>query len=212
MKNFPRILLHNDETASLAHRLREAFSEVEVTECNSYRALPEAISSFRPAVVYTVRFAGTPGYPRDALFAEGGPKWVATGGAGTDHLSTWDVSRTTVTNSAGVAADMMAEYVFGTFLQFTLGMPELQVDKAASVWRARTLVPLKGKTLLIVGLGHTGRAVARRARAFGMTVLGTRARPAPMEGVDEVHPAYGLDDLLPRADFIAVSTPLTEGT
>ena len=72
----------------------------------------------------------------------------------------------------------------------------------------RLLSPLAGKTLLIVGLGHTGRAVAKRAKAFDMTVVGTRARPQPMDYVDEVHAASDLPELLPRADFIAVSTPL----
>ncbi len=41
-----------------------------------------------------------------------------------------------------------------------------------------------------------------------MTVIGTRARPQPMDLVDKVHAASDLPDLLPRADFIAVSTPL----
>ena len=45
-----------------------------------------------------------------------------------------------------------------------------------------------------------------------MTVLGTRARPQRMDHVDEVHAASDLPDLLPRADFIAVSTPLIPPT
>ena len=117
-----------------------------------------------------------------------------------------------MTNAAGVAAGMMAEYIFGGFLHFTLDVPGLQKDKAARVWNARTVRPLAGKTLLIVGLGHTGRAAAALASAFGMNVLGTRARPEPMEHVDEVHAAGDLPTLLPRADFIAVSTPLTPAT
>jgi phosphoglycerate dehydrogenase-like enzyme len=66
--------------------------------------------------------------------------------------------------------------------------------------------------LLVVGLGHTGQAIAARAKAFGMTVLGTRARPQPMENVDEVAGPDGLVALASRADFIAVCTPLTADT
>ena len=72
--------------------------------------------------------------------------------------------------------------------------------------------PLAGKSLLIVGLGNTGQALAARAKAFGMKVLGTRACPEPMLHVDEVHPAEDLKKLMPNADFIAVSTPLTPAT
>ena len=107
---------------------------------------------------------------------------------------------------------MMAEYVFGGFLHFTLDIPGLQTDKAARVWNARTVTPLAGTTLLIVGLGHTGRAVAARAKAFGMEVLGTRARRQAMDHIDEVHAADELPTLLPRADFIVISTPLIPAT
>ena len=207
-----RVLLHNDETAGLARILATRFPETRIAECNSYAALPEAMAQHRPDVVYTVRFAGTPGFPHDALFGSNGPSWIANGGAGTDHFGHWDKRKVTVTNAAGVAAEMMAEYVMGGFLHFTLDVPGLEADKAARQWRARTVRPLKGKTLLIIGLGHTGRAIAARAKAFGMTVVGTRANPAKMKNVDEVHAAKTLPSLLPRADFIAISTPLTPGT
>jgi phosphoglycerate dehydrogenase-like enzyme len=107
---------------------------------------------------------------------------------------------------------MMAEYVMGGFLHFTLDVRGLQADQSARRWASRMVRPLKGQTLLVVGLGHTGRAIAARAKAFGMHILGTRARPHAMENVDEVHGAGDLANLLPRADFIAVSTPLTDAT
>lgn len=207
-----RVLLHNADTSAIAAKTRAAHPDAIVEECQSYANLPDHIATLQPDVVYTVRFDGTPGYPREALFSPLGPKWVANGGAGVDHFGTWDPAKVTVTNAAGVAADMMAEFVIGSFLHVTLDVPGLQTDKAQKVWRTRMVRPLQGQTLLIIGLGQTGRALAKRARAFGMTVIGTRARPIPMEDVDEVHAAADLPKLLPRADFIAVSTPLTEKT
>ena len=207
-----RILLHNSETSALKAKTRASFPDVIVEECRSYTDLPDHLHRFRPDVVYTVRFDGTPGYPREALFGRSGPDWVANGGAGIDHFGVWDPAKTTVTNTAGVAADMMAEFVIGAFLHFTLDVSGLQADKAQRHWRARTVRPINGQTLLIVGLGQTGRAIAKRARAFGMTVIGTRARPQAMEHMHEVHAASDLHKLLARADFIAVSTPLTETT
>lgn len=209
MSDTPRIILHNDNTADLARQLLASFPDADFRECNSYEALPSLIDNYGPDIVYSVRFAGTSGFPREALFGPSGPKWIANGGAGTDHYGEWDTTKTTVTNAAGVAADMMAEYVFGGFLHFTLDVTGLQRDKAAKQWNSRTVAPLSGKTLLIVGLGHTGRAIASRAKAFDMCVLGTRATPRAMEHVDEVHPAKDLISLLPRADFIAIATPLT---
>ena len=71
---------------------------------------------------------------------------------------------------------------------------------------------LQDKTILIVGLGHTGQEIAKRAKAFGMTVIGTRARPSEMDNVDEVHAADDLPDLWPRADFVAICVPLLDST
>lgn len=207
-----RILIHNADTSDAAARTRSAHPGAIVEECTSYAALPAHLSALRPDIVYTVRFAGSDGYPRDALFGPDGPRWVANGGAGTDHFGVWDAARVTVTNAAGVAAEMMAEYVMGGFLHFTLDVPGLQSDKAQQRWRERVVRPLKGTTLLVVGLGQTGGAIARLAQAFGMRVIGTRARPAPMDHVDEVYPAESLLAVLPQADFIAVCTPLTPAT
>lgn len=209
MTDSPRIVLHNDKTANLAKQLLARFPDADFRECNSYRDLPSLMERYRPEIVYSVRFAGTPGFPRDALFGTHGPRWLANGGAGTDHYGQWDASKTIVTNAAGVAANMMAEYVFGGFLHFTLDVSGLQKDKAAKAWKPRMVTPLFGKTLLVVGLGHTGQAIASRAKAFGITVLGTRTTPRTMENVDEVHPPDALHQLLPRADFVAVCTPLT---
>ena len=206
------VILHHDRTADMADTLRGDYPDLEVLECATYEDLPGMIARHQPDAVYTVRFAGTANYPRDALFADDGPAWIANGGVGTDHFGSWDATRTTVTNGAGVAAGMMAEYIIGGFLHFTLDIPGLQADKAARVWHNRTVRPLAGQTLLIVGLGHTGQALALRAKAFGMQVMGTRARPRPMEHVDEIAPASDLARLLPRADFIAVCTPLTPAT
>ena len=212
MRKPTKVLLHNDRTHDLADQLKQRFPTIKIGECNTYENLPDVIATFQPDVVYAIRFAGSDGYPVAAFFAENGPRWIANGGAGTDHLGTWDPKRTTVTNAAGVAADMMAEYVLGCFLHFSLDVPGLQADKAARIWRPRFVTPLKGKTILIVGLGHTGRSIAAHAKAFGMTVLGTRMRPTKMDNIDQVYPSDQLLDVLPQADFVAVSTPLTDKT
>lgn len=213
MSYTPRIILHNDDTALLKARLLERYPNAEVLECNEFLGLEDAIADFKPDAVYSVRFTYDEEFPRACLFAEGGPKWVSNAGVGIDHLGKWDPSETTVTNAAGVAAGMIGEYVIGGFLYFTLDVPGMNVDKAAKRWDAtRRVKPLFGKTLLIVGLGNSGQAIAERAKAFGMRVIGTRARPVEMDGIDEVHAASDLLKILPRADYVSVSTPLTPGT
>ncbi|MEO3413192.1 D-2-hydroxyacid dehydrogenase [Roseovarius sp. CAU 1744] len=208
-----RILIHNSKTDQMAARLTEAVPDAQIATCDTYDDLPSLIRDFRPDVAYSICFRGRAGFPRDALLGPDGPKWISVGGSGVDHLAGWDPEAVTVTNSAGVAAPMMAEYVFGSILHFTLDIPGLQADRAEREWRdPRLMTPLEGKTMLIVGLGHTGQAVAARAKAFGLHVIGTRARVQPMENVDEVHPGDDLQSLWHRADFIVLSVPLLPTT
>jgi phosphoglycerate dehydrogenase-like enzyme len=208
-----RLLLHDRQTGDKARRLAQAHPDAVIAECNSNTDLPAVIARFRPEVIYSIRFTTTAPYPAAAIFAEGGPAWLAVGGVGVDHLGQWDPARTTVTNAAGVAAGMMAEYILGTFLHFSLDIPGLQADKAAHRWdRSRLVTPLQGKTLLIAGLGHTGEALAHRAKAFGMRVIGTRARPAPMDSVDVVGGPGDLLGMAREADFVAVTSPLLPAT
>ena len=109
--------------------------------------------------------------------------------------------RTARASSAGVHATPLAEWAIFGILAFTKGLPQLQADQRARRWADHFPVrELRGSTVLVVGLGEIGRETARLAEAFGMDVLSVRRR----EG--------DLDALLPRADAVVVTLPLTEET
>lgn len=212
-KSKPRVIVHAASTEPLLARLTEKRPEVAAIGCETYEDLPSLIASFNPDVVHSVRFAGSDGFPSHALLGQGGPDWISIGGSGVDHLGMWDPSKVTVTNSSGVAADMMAEFIMGGFLHFSLDFPGLLRDQKKQFWRSdRLMAPLAGQTLLIVGLGSTGMALAKRAKIFGMRVIGTRANPKPTLNVDETYASDDLSSLLPEADFIAVCAPLLAST
>jgi phosphoglycerate dehydrogenase-like enzyme len=207
----PTVIVSSDRPEAAVALLRSAHPDVTVYSCTTYDDLPALIEGTSADAIFAERFAPAP-YPRKAL-VESSVKWVGVSGSGTDHLAPWDTARVTVTNAAGVAADMMAEYTLGAMLAFSLdhlGFRKAQADRR---WLANGHVqPIEGRTLLIVGLGHTGEAAARRAKAMGMTVLAVRANPAPAPNVDEVHGIAALATLLPRADFLLVCVPLTKAT
>lgn len=208
----PVVLLHSDRPEPAADIVRQAHPDLTVVTCDDYESVPRVVADHEAEVVYTVRFAGTPGFPRAAMVESPTVRWVSVGGSGTDHLAPWDPQAVTVTNAAGVAADIMAEYALGTVLHFSLDLDRFRAAQARRAWAPAPMTPVEGQTALIVGLGQTGQAAARRFGAMGMTVLGVRARPAPVEAVDEVHPVDALPDLLPRADVVLVCVPLLPST
>lgn len=212
LKVHPNVILHTDRPDAALSVLREAHPDLSVHACDSYAGLADMIARTAAEVVYSVRFDGTPRFPRQALVDSPTVRWVSVGGSGTDHLGRWDPSRLTVTNAAGVAAGMLAEYALGAMLSFSLDLRGFARHQQARRWTAGRVEPIEGKTVLIVGLGKTGAAVARRARAMGMATLGVRARPKAMPDLDEVHGPDGLPALLARADFVVCCVPLLPGT
>ena len=208
----PTIILHTDKPAGALAVLAEMHPDLDVHACDTYAGLPALIEQISAEVVYSIRFDGTPRYPRQALVESPTVKWVSIGGSGTDHLGRWDPEHLTVTNSAGVAAGMLAEYALGAMLSFSLDLRGFERRQQARQWGGGRVEPIEGRTVLIVGLGKTGEAVARRAQAMGLRALGIRARPKPMPALDEVHGPDALLALIGRADFIVCCVPLLPTT
>lgn len=207
-----KILIHAENADALRQMLLQRFPDIDAQACHSNADLVTALELTSPDAIYSVRFDGSCPFPTQAILQQSSPLWITVGGSGCDHLGQWDTGRVTVTNAAGVGADMMAEFVFGCVLHFTLDIEGMARDKSDRVWRDRMMAPLRGKTMLIVGLGQTGQAVARRAKAFDMRVIGTRARPASVQDVDEVFAPADLPHLWPQADVVCLCVPLLAST
>lgn len=147
-------------------------------------------------------------------------QWIqamAAGAGGTvraAQLSAEDLSRITVTSSAGVHAVPLAEFAMLGLLNGFKGVSELAADQAAKHWpEFRTPTRLaRGSHIVIAGLGEIGLETARLARALGMTVSGTKRRVATIEGIDEVAASADLPRLLATADALINTLPSTSDT
>ncbi len=119
-----------------------------------------------------------------------------------------------VTNSAGVHAIPISEFVMLFALSHVKQAARLHQLQAARQWRERDwhLRELAGLTMLIIGLGQIGQAIAERASAFGMRVWGSRRSPRPVPGVERVVGEGEWRSLLPQADMVVIATPLTPHT
>ena len=146
--------------------------------------------------------------------------WLQTGGAGVEGLlhPILIERHILVTNASGVHAINIAEHLMAMMLFFARAFPTLIRNQIKGEWQddvVRSHVfELQGQRLLVVGLGEIGSALARRATAFGMEVMGVRRRrdqPLP-DGLQRVSTVEELPDLLPLADHVALCLPLTPRT
>jgi phosphoglycerate dehydrogenase-like enzyme len=113
----------------------------------------------------------------------------------------------------------IAEYVFAGMLEWTVGLRRRDARFRAGDWAENPRVggatrpELKGKTIALVGYGRIGRAIAQRARAFGMWVLAATRTPRPIEPEPDALVAYGeLARIVPGCDFLVVCCPLSDET
>ncbi|MGH7741974.1 MAG: D-2-hydroxyacid dehydrogenase [Candidatus Eiseniibacteriota bacterium] len=125
-----------------------------------------------------------------------------------------------MTNARGLHAVAMAEHAIGLMLSFARKLHLARDAQREQRWIQRQLLQeapafrdLTGATLVLVGLGHVGAAVAERARALGMRVVAVRRRPAPRpEPAHEQWPQARLAEAFAIADWVVVAAPLTENT
>ena len=206
-----KLLVHYNHPEIFLDLIKSRFPDLEVHCCRSYAALGADMAALDPEVVYCIKFEDRP-YPREALIGHPALEWISVGGAGVDHLAPWNPARLQVTNSAGVASDVMAQYALAAILTLTQRLPFFLHRQVERRWVPREVGSIVGKTVAVIGLGHTGRDVARRAGAAGLRVLGLRARPRPMEGVVRVYGPEALEEVLAEADYVVISVPLTERT
>ena len=122
-------------------------------------------------------------------------------------------------SARGVNARAVAEHAMALLLALTRKLPEARDNQARHHWRPMISEigaredELGGKTMLIVGLGGIGGRLAELAKAFGLRVIGVKRNPADGGGAaDSLHGLGELRELLPHADYVALTCPLNAET
>jgi phosphoglycerate dehydrogenase-like enzyme len=159
---------------------------------------------------------------KDAAARAARLQWLHCSGHAVGHFPLADLAARgiVVTNSRGIQAVPIAEHVMACLLALARRLPETLRDQQERIWRPNTYVGeaspwlLAGRTIGVVGVGTIGGAIAARAKAFGMHVIGLRRNPARgvPAGFDEVVGPVDRDRLLAAADVVVLAAPLTSET
>jgi len=159
-------------------------------------------------------------FPVDLLPQASNLRWYQQWSAGADWLLRHPEAAQAdfvLTNTSGIHAIQISEHVFAFLLAFARELPQAMAAQRERRWipsdHHEGLFELAGKTMLLVGVGAIGERTARIANAFNMRVLGVRRDPtvgAP--GVEAMVGPDQLLDLLPQADVVVVTVPLTDET
>jgi phosphoglycerate dehydrogenase-like enzyme len=208
-----RTLIVHHQAALRIPALQQRFPMIEFRTCHKHTDLPAALADFRPQIVFSIKETGmTSPHIMQPIFDAPSVKWLHLATIGTDHLPSLGSSRIMVSNSSRGGFPAMAEWVITVMLSANMDLPTYQRQQEARRWNILLRHPVRGRTLLLVGVGWIGKEIARVAKALGMRVIGIKSRQEPVAHVDEIR---GMDQLhcsLGEADFVSLQIPLSDAT
>ena len=191
--------------------LRARFPELTLDVCRTYDDLEGSLAQFRPTVILGCKFEKKP-WPRSTLLACPTLQWLSVTAAGVEHVTPWDDGKLIVTNFAGIAATEMAHYVLAAIFGLYQGFAHFFAQQFRKTWDYQLVRSSRNVKIGLVGLGHTGEAVAKMARSLGLSVVACRSTNAPSNLVDAVYGPDQLHDMLGLVDVTVVCTALTSKT
>lgn len=156
----------------------------------------------------------------DAELLSHAPKLRVIGraGVGVDNIDAEEATRRgiVVMNTPGANAVAVAELTLGLMISMARSVTRANAGMHAGKWDKKSLQgsELRGKTLGIVGLGRIGLEVARRAKAFGMTLIGYDPFVAPVIARENGVTLVPIDEIFSESDYLSLHvglTPQTEG-
>jgi phosphoglycerate dehydrogenase-like enzyme len=212
----PRVLIGPAPMRNIPHTyaplLEGAFELVypkrvaQLTEAELLEQLPGCVASL----------AGSEPYTRKVIEAAGkaGLKVLARAGVGYDAV---DVQACTengiaVTNAPGTNHEAVAEHALMLMLALSKSLLLQHEQMRAGGWPRIAQLPMRGRTLGVIGLGRTGSAVALRAKAFGMPVIACDPYVDGVMAKSHGIALHSLKEVLEASDIVSLHVPLMPET
>ena len=200
--------------SEMAARIRERWPEMRVAHLPNYDGLDAELPDTDIFVGFSLR-------PEQFGLARK-LKWLHSTAAGVGQLMYPELRKSgiEVTNASGVHTIPMAEHILGMLVAMARRFPDCFRYQQQSHWAQQELWDspvrpreLHGQTLLLIGFGAVGRAVAKAVRPLGMRVWAvTRSGEGDQELAEKIVPVARLHEVLPEADFVILAAPETPET
>ncbi len=201
-----------DWPAGASERLREHFPQLDIQVLEHWDNLEPAL---RDADIYfgwrmsEAAFAGARRL-----------RWIHSPAAGVQSLlvPALITSGIPITNARAVHGPVVAEHALALMLALARGLHRTRDFQAQKKWAVRemwqtpeSMREIRGSTVMVLGLGEIGGALARHLRALGAQVIGIRRHPGQgAAGADEVYAPEDILRLLPRAHWVVLAMPVSE--
>lgn len=165
-----------------------------------------------------LNWSGSLALLRDVFLLSRRLRWIHSRAAGLEQTLFPELieSEVILTNGGGVFSASLGEFALAAILYFAKDFRRMIDNQLAGIWEQFDVTMISGKTLGIVGYGSIGRAVAARARALEMRVIGLRRHVPQLSDqdplIEQVYESEQRLEMLSRCDYVVVTLPLTERT
>lgn len=206
-----KIIVADDLPTSALDLLR---AEGWTIDARSGRAPAELAADLADADALVVRSATK--VTADLIAAAPKLRAIARAGTGVDNVDVTTASARgiVVMNAPGANSISVAELAMSLVLALARKLPAADASMKLGKWDKKSFLgeEVRGKTLGLAGLGRIGQEVARRARAFDMTIIAHDPFISAQVARDLRIELVSLDDLCARADFLSLHMPATPET
>ena len=192
------------------------FPEIEVAKAHDLASLTEALDGAEIFHVYNSAF--TPEFARIVREQGRSLKWIQFTTVGVEiGLRAGLPKGVWVTNSGDVSQHVLATHAMALMLGVMRNFTHCERKRSQREWSRNQISSLMldpdGARIVILGMGHIGQEIARKAKAFDMEVICvTRAKEPAVPEIDQVVARERIDEILPTADVVMVAMPLDRST
>jgi phosphoglycerate dehydrogenase-like enzyme len=192
----------------------ELEGEVRFTVNNDLEEIDQRLST-ATVLVTSSGVISHPRFPRRTL-TDAAPrlKFIHLIDAGVEDVMPldWLPPNVQLTNNSGVHVDKAREFLMMALLALNSRLPEIIWNQRHARWDQIFTPLIRGKSLVVIGLGDLGQAAVAAGQTLGLRIFGVRRSGKSVPGVEQVYLPSQLHDALERADFIVIATPLTPET
>jgi D-3-phosphoglycerate dehydrogenase len=201
-----KVLVCDSISPRAVERMRKACIEVDVQDKITADELLKVIGGYDAMVVRSRTKVRKP-----VIDAATNLKVVVRGGVGVDNIDVdyAQAKGVKIMNTPGASTHSVAELTVAYLFALARPIAQATASMREGLWEKAKFdgIEIQGKVLGIIGMGRIGMAVAARAAALGMIVLGFDSRTV---GTAPFMQMVEMDELLAKADFITLHLPLTE--
>jgi D-2-hydroxyacid dehydrogenase (NADP+) len=202
-----KVVIYHDYPESLVNQLREKYTSFEFVVARNRKEMEKEIADAEILMSFKCDI--------NILDLGKNLKWIQLLRAGADGVPFEEIKRRGIilTNGRGVHKIHMAEYAIASMIMLARNWASMFHNQVEGKWdRSPAQYEINGATVGILGLGSIGSEIAKRAKAFGMKVIGTRKKQEPVEYVDELYRPDQMNEIFKKSDYIINLLPSTEET